>query len=799
MEKNQIDFKSMENKWKNFWEKEKIYKFDSSSKKKIFSVDIPPPTISGRMHLGHAFGDAQQDFFVRFKRMSGFNVLVPFGTDNNGLPTLRLIEKEKNVDSKKMKREDFVKLALKTIKEEFIPKFLEDEKNLGISNDWDFFYSTIDESSKKISQWSFIDLYKKGREYRINSPALWCTECQTTIAQVELEDKEVESTFNEIVFKTKEGKNLIIATTRPEFLPATVALFFHPEDKRYQKLRGKKAQVPLFNYEVPILEDKNCDPEKGTGLMMVCTFGDQEDVEKYLEHKLPLKKLITPDGKLTAIAGKYEGMKIKEARENIIQDLKKNDLLIGQKKITHIVNTHERCGTEIEFLPHKQWFIKYLDLKKDLIKWGGKIKWHPDYMKHRYNNWVKGLKWDWCISRQIPFGIPFPVWYCEKCGEIILAEEKDLPVDPIKDKPPVKECPKCKHKKFIPETDIINTWATSSLTPQIIKEKLKGTKVYSKIKDKPMTIRRSGHDIITFWNFNTIVKSNLHFNYNPWEELFINGWILDKNGKKMSKSKGNVIAPQEIIEKWGADTLRYLSANSKLGEDLNFPEKELIAGKRFVTKLINATKFIFMNLENNDIKRPKKLEPIDELLLNELNKTIKKSTENFENYEYSKAKLEIENFFWKTFCDNYLEIIKKRIYNETGERKISAQYTLYQSMLTILKLMAPITPFITENIYQEYFRKNEKIKSIHISQWPKEIKINKTEDKTFEFLLNIISKIRQEKTKAKKPMNSEVEVYLTKKDFQIISSYKKDFIAISKAISIKQADAFRIEFPKETE
>ena len=794
MAKNKIDFKKIEDKWRVFWEKEKIYKFDVNSKKEIFSVDIPPPTISGKMHIGHAFGDAQQDFFVRFKRMKGFNVLVPFGTDDNGLPTLRLIEKEKKVDSKKMKREEFIKLCLKTIKEEFIPQFLEDEKRLGISNDWSIFYSTIDETSRRLSQWSFIDLYKKARAYRIDSPALWCTECQTTIAQVELEGKEEESKFNDIIFKA-QGHDLVISTTRPEFLPATVALFFNPKDKRYSKLKGKKAKVPLFDYEVPILTDESCDIEKGTGLMMVCTFGDQEDVEKYKTYKLPLRELITKDGKLNSLAGKYQGMKIKEAREEIIKDLKKKGLLVKQEKITHVVNTHERCGTEIEFLPHKQWFIKYLDIKNDLIKWGGKIKWHPSYMQHRYTNWVKGLKWDWCISRQIPFGIPFPVWYCEKCGEVILANEKDLPVDPIEDKPSIKKCGKCGHEKFIPETDIINTWATSSLTPQIVKEKLKGTKIYSKIKDKPMSIRRNGHDIITFWDFNTVVKSQLHFGHSPWKELFINGWILDKNGKKMSKSKGNAISPQEIIDEWGADALRYLSATSKLGEDLNFPEKELVAGKKFITKLVNASKFVFMNLENYDGKKPKRLEKVDELFLNELNKVVEKATNYFDKYEYSHAKSETEQFFWKIFCDNYLEIVKKRIYNEKGDKKKSAQYTLYQSLLTILKLMAPITPFITEEIYQEYFRKIEKDKSIHISLWPSPPSHpnRKDETKTFDLILNVLARVRQEKTKAKKPMNAECVLMLDKKDKENLKDVLDDLKDVVNAKEIREGK-WKVEF-----
>jgi len=641
--KKNYDFAEVEPRIRKFWEENKIYKFNPNSDKEIYSVDTPPPTVSGRIHMGHSFSDSQQDFFIRYKRMRGFNVLNPFGTDNNGLPTLRLIEKEKGVKAKDMTREEFIKLSNKTIEEEFIPEFLNDVKNLGISADWDIFYSTIDERSRRISQKSFIDLYKQGREYLIEAPALWCTKCRTTIAQVELEDRDIKSKFNDIIFKVG-GENMIVSTTRPELLPATVAVFVNPKDKRRKHLVGKKAKVPLFNFEVPILEDEKADIEKGTGIVMCCTFGDQTDMEWQKEHKLKIKTAITPEGLMTSLAGKYEGMRIKQAREEIIEDLKKQKLLLKQKDIVHSVNVHERCGNEIEIIHSKQWFLKYLDLKKDMLKWGRQIKWYPEHMRHRYNNWVKGLKWDWCISRQIPFGIPFPVWYCEKCEEVILAEEKDLPVDPLEVKPPVKECPKCKSDSFIPEQDVMNTWATSALTPTIVKDLLKGTKAYEKIRNKPMSIRRNGHDIITFWDFNTIVKSQLHYKMNPWEELFINGWILGKDGKKMSKSKGNSVSPQEIIKKWGADSLRYLSASSSLGEDIPFPEKELVAGKRLITKIFNATKFVFMNLKDYKGNKPKKLESVDGQFLSKLNSVVESVTKNFDKYNYSIAKSNVERF-----------------------------------------------------------------------------------------------------------------------------------------------------------
>jgi valyl-tRNA synthetase len=779
------DFKEVEPRLMKSWEGEGIYRFQVDSKKKIYSVDIPPPTISGRLHMGHAYGDSQQDFFVRYKRMKGFNVLNPFGTDNNGLPTLRLIEKEKNVDSNSMSRKEFIELCNKTISEEFIPQFIDDAKRLGISADWNLFYSTIDPRSRRISQESFIDLYEKGREYRADAPALWCTECKTTIAQVELEDKEFSSYFNDIKFEV-DGGELVIATTRPELLSACVAVFYNPSDKRYKKLKGKKARVPLFDFEVPIMEDEKVDIEKGTGIVMCCTFGDQTDMEWQKKYKLPIKEAISRDGKLTEISGKYAGLKINEARKKIIEDLKEKEILIKQKKINHAVNTHERCGYPIEIMTSKQWFIKYLDLKEDMVKWGEEIKWYPSYMKNRYDNWIKGLQWDWSISRQIPFGIPFPVWYCEKCSEIILADKDQLPVDPLTDRPNIKECPKCNGNKFIPEKDIMNTWTTSALTPTIVKDMLKGTPAYDKIENVPMDIRRSGHDIITFWNFNTIVKSHLHYGRAPWNALYINGWILGKDGKKMSKSRGNSILPQDSMAQYGADALRYLSALAKTGDDLAFPEQELNNAKKLVNKLWNASKFSLMHLEDFDGKMPE-LNLIDKGILNRFNNLIKEVSEFFEKYEPSKAKSLTEIFFWGQICDNYLEVAKDRLYNPDirgNEGRKSAQYTLHYLISNTLKLFAPIVPFITEEIYQYFDKDNE---SIHISEWPE---LNENFDdnifgETWDKFIEILKEVRQEKAKNNKSLTEEIVLTITDKDNKILITCLDDLKAVTKAKEIK--------------
>ncbi|MBU0456728.1 MAG: valine--tRNA ligase [Nanoarchaeota archaeon] len=784
--------KEAEPKWQKYWEENNIYRFDpEDTQRKIYSIDTPPPTVSGKMHMGHAFGNSQQDFIARYKRMKGHNVLQPFGTDDNGLPTQTLIQKLKNVRAQDLPRTEFVKLCLETLEKELRPVYLNDWKKLGISCDFNVSYTTINEHCQKISQKSFLELYEMSRAYRKEAPATWCPKCQTAIAQVEMEDKEIESSFNDIIFKIGD-KDLIIATTRPELLPACVAIFFHPEDQRYKELEGKMAKVPLFDFEVPILPDERANPEKGTGIVMCCTFGDQTDIEWQKAHNLPIKTAINKNGKMSSLAGKYENMKVNEARKEIIEDLKNNKLLVNQKSITHAVNTHERCGTEIEFVHSKQWFIKYLDLKEEMIKWGEELNWYPSHMKNRYDNWVNGLQWDWCISRQIYFGIPFPVWYCQDCDEVILAKLNDLPVDPKEDRAPVDKCPNCESTKIVGETDIINTWATSSLTPTIVKELFKDKPVYDYLNNNPMNLRPQGHDIISFWLFNTVVKSHLHFQMKPWHNCFINGWMLDPKGKKMSKSKGNIIEPQGMIQKYSADALRFMSGSCTIGEDLPFPEKDLVTGQKFVNKLWNSSRFSLMHLE--DYKKSEIKETFDRWILSKLQKLIESSTENFENYRFFKPKAETEKFFWQIFCDQYLEIVKDRLYNSDvrgEEARDSAQETLYKTLLTILKLMAPFTPHITEEIYQLYFAEKENKNSIHISEWPEydQSLIDEKAEIAGDLgvdIINAVRKYKSDKQVSLKEELSELILVSEETDFQeIINSIREDLKAVLKVKEIK--------------
>jgi valyl-tRNA synthetase len=781
-----FDFKEIENKLKTYWEKEKIFKADLN-KKKIYSIDTPPPTVSGAMHIGHVFSYSQQDFIARFERMflEGKNgsVFYPFGTDDNGLPTERLVEKLNNVRSKDMSREDFIKLCLKTLKE-LLPGFIQDWKDIGVSCDYSVSYSTIDNNSRKISQKSFIDLYKKKEIYKKEFPTIWCPECQTPIAQAELEDKNEKSLFSTLKFKCG-GKDLFIATTRPELLQACVAVFVNPTDKRYSNLIGKKAKVPLFNFEVPIIADNSATIDKGTGVLMVCSYGDKYDVDAINRYKLNPKLILDKSGRINT--GEYKGLKVKEARKKILEDLKKENLIIEQKEIDHIVNVHDKCGTPIEFVTTEQWFIKILDKKDKFLEQGNKVKWYPEFMKKRYDNWVNGLEWDWSISRERHFGVPIPVWECKKCGAIILPEEKELPVDPLQTK---KKCPKCKSEAE-PEKRVLDTWATSSLTPQIT-----SSLVDNKVRI-PYSLRPNGHDIIRTWAFYTIAKSYMHENEIPWKDIIISG-IVSLGGEKMSKSKGNVIDPKIVLANYGADAVRFWAAGCKLGSDLDYQEKDLVAGTKMINKLINASKFVFMNLEDYKGKKPKKLEKLDELFLNKLNLLVKDSTENFSNYEYSKVKQDVEHFFWSDFCDNYLEIVKKRVYQGKGEEKVSAQYALYKSLLIMLKLIAPIMPFITEEIYQTYFKKIEKIKSIHICEWPEEEKAKQKElDELFKFahFVEILEQVRKWKSSNQKPMNSEITLTLEKGAIGPLGDELiGDLKAVTNAKEINEGKQFRVDF-----
>ncbi len=787
MTKSKLDFKKIEEKWRDYWDKEKIYKFDSKSKKKIYSIDTPPPYASaGHLHVGHALHYTQFEIIARIMRMFGFNVYFPPGFDDNGLPTEKYVEEKLGINKSKTNRAEFRKICLKEsekVEKEYAKNVF---KKLGHSYDWDLLYTTISPEAQKVAQMSFLKLVKKGDCYQAKEPVIWCPYHETALAQAEVEDLERTTKLNYIYFDVSDSdEKVVVATTRPEFLPACVGVFVNPKDEKNKKLIGKELIVPLFNYKVKVRSDEKVDPDFGTGIVMVCTFGDNTDIEWWKKHKLELKELLNPDGTLKEIADQYAGMKLNEAREAILKDLKEAGRLEKQEQLAQTVGSCWRCRTPVEYIVTKQWFIKTLKYKKDLIKRAKEIKWFPEFMRTRFDNWTENLGWDWIISRQRYYGVPIPVWYCNNCEEVIFPKEKELPVDPFEVK---KKCPKC-GKDAIPEKDVFDTWMTSSNSPEVACRWLEKPDLYKKIM--PMSLRPQSHDIIRTWAFYTILKSHLLFSRIPWKHVMIGTYVLDSKGKGMHKSKGNAVWADELIEKYNVDSFRYWVGTANIGNDLPFKEQELIAGQKFLTKLWNASNFVFLNLKNYN-KKKINLEKIDKWMLQKTKEAVEKAKAQYKIYNISGAKRIIEDFFWHVFCDNYLEIVKKRIY-ENRKSKASAQYVLYESLLSVLKMMAPITPFITEEIYQNYFKKFEKEKSIHLAKFP-EVESNEKIN-AGDLFVEILAKIRQEKTKNQEPMNAECIVTLDKKNFAVIKEMLEDLKDVTNAKEIKQGN-FNVEFIK---
>ena len=707
------------------WSDEKIYHIQNSTEKQLFSIDTPPPTVSGSLHIGHVFSYTQTDIIARFKRLSGFNVFYPFGFDDNGLPTEKYVEKKHKISAHRMGRSEFINICSKESKEIGLV-FAQLWQRLGISADWTRTYSTISDSVRKISQASFIDLYNKGYVYQKEDPALYCTACQTTVAQAELDDAQVASHFSDIVFTTTDGETVVIGTTRPELLPSCVALFYHPTDERYTHLEGKKVIVPIFGHEVPVLADDTVQPDKGTGLVMCCTFGDKHDIQWYKVHKLPYRQSIERDGKWASSTGILAGMKAQIARETVLAELDKQGLLKEKRAITHTVNVHERCKHEIEYIVIKQWFLNILDHKKAFLEAADTIAWHPEFMKARYKDWVENLQWDWCLSRQRFYGIPFPAWHCMTCDTIVLPKPEHLPIDPQEQMCPLTECPKCKGVSFRPDTDVMDTWNTSSLTPYICASLLYGDDNVFTVERPailPMSMRPQAHDIIRTWAFYTIIKAHMHHGIIPWKEIVISGHVLSSEKDKISKSKGNTPTdPENLLKLYSADAIRFWTASGSLGQDVSFSETQLVQGGRLLNKLWNAFKFLQEHVVQAPVERPATLGTLNEWLLHRATVTFDLYKHNLEKNEFSYALNAVEAFFWQDFCDNYLELVKDQFFNpDKYDQQIIAatRWTLYQTGLRILQMFAPYLPHITETLYGLLYEQREHMTSLHVTDFAK--------------------------------------------------------------------------------
>ncbi|HBL98887.1 TPA: valine--tRNA ligase [Candidatus Dependentiae bacterium] len=708
------------------WDREKTFETKKSAGP-IFSIDTPPPTVSGKLHIGHVFSYTHTDIIARYKRLSGFSVFYPLGFDDNGLPTERFVELKREISPYQMSRSAFVKIC----REEVVAVEAEFQKlwtRLGLSVDWEKTYSTGGDFVQKISQASFLKLLKDGHIYRKEEPAIYCPVFRTSVSQADLEDVEKETFFNDIQFKCKENDEaLVISTTRPELLPSCVALFYNPRDPRYKHLNGKHALVPLYGHAVPILEDDKVAVEKGTGLVMCCTFGDKTDIEWFKKHNLPYRPSIGLDGRMLEATGALAGKKVPEARLEILELLKKESLVLKQQTIKHAVSIYERSKKEVEFLMLPQWFVKVLPFKKELLAMADQIEWHPSFMKTRFIDWVENLQWDWCISRQRFAGIPFPVWFDKHTGKIFVPDEKNLPIDPRESAfPGVIPA----GVELVPDTDVMDTWNTSSLSPYICQALYEGSAEHlfspheAQTHFIPMSMRPQAHDIIRTWAFYTMVKSLMHHKKAPWNSIVISGHVLSPDGGKISKSKGNnPLEPEKLLSSYPADVIRYWTASGTLGHDVAFSENTLKIGSKLVTKLWNACRLVEEHTAGISNKKPAgELGAINEWILHRMSEVFEQYKKYFEQHEFSLALGALETFFWNDFCDNYLELIKFHFFRPDAfdaQAIAATRWTLYQTALRLLQLFSPFIPFVTESLYQQLYKGREGVASIHITEFSK--------------------------------------------------------------------------------
>ena len=800
------NFSDSEKKWQNNWIKNGTYKWDSlSSRKESYVIDTPPPTVSGQLHMGHIFSYTQTDFIARFKRMQGMNVFYPMGFDDNGLPTERLVEKEKNIKAVQTKRSEFIKICSEIVEREEA-KFQDLFTSMALSVDWDLKYQSISPRSCTISQLSFLDLLEKNEIYRAEQPIFWDPVDQTALAQADIEDKEKQSQMHDIIFKSEDGRDLVIATTRPELLPACVAVLYHPEDARYKHLKGSNAISPLFGLRVQLIEDDQVLQDKGTGLVMSCTFGDTTDIAWWKKYKLPIRIILNKQGRITEgaefdsvdannIYTSLVGLNVKQARSKILEILKSQNLLLKSVDITHSVKCAERSGAPLEIITTSQWFVKTISHKEELLKRSEELNWHPRTMKIKLDNWINSISWDWCISRQRFFGVPFPAWYSKKKGEegkILLAKKHQLPVDPMKDLPEGYS-----RDEVIADMDVMDTWATSAVSPQLsslgINEEY--TIDYKRHRSLfPFDLRPQAHEILRTWAFYTILKSHLHENKLPWQNIMISGWCLAEDRSKMSKSKGNIVSPISLIETYGADVLRYWASTSRLGADTAFSENLLKIGKKLVNKIWNASKFASIHFDKITIPSSSLEElienksifhDVDLWLIGKLKGRLEMATKELEEYEFAAAREAIESFFWKDFCDNYLEISKARCYNidsldDKGQR--SAILTLYHVLQITLKLFAIYLPHITDEIYQNLYQAGG---SVHMKgNWPKmETKVSELD--TGDTLVVILDLVRKAKASKNLSMKTTIKLLAIPRSIKISACAAWDLKNVTNAEKIE--------------
>jgi valyl-tRNA synthetase len=794
-----------ERRWDLCWQEQGLYHYDPARpREETFVVDTPPPTVSGSLHVGHVFSYTHADVIVRQQRMQGKNIFYPMGWDDNGLPTERRVQNYYHIRcdpslpyepgmtfepaSSKVRqkpptlcsRPNFIE-ACNQLTREDEQAFLALWRRLGLSVDWRQEYATIDDHCRKLAQLSFLDLHQQGMLYNTYAPTLWDVDFQTAVAQAELEDRELQSTFNDIAFGVEDSaEEFVISTTRPELLPACVAVATHPDDPRYAHLVGKRAVTPLFRVPVRIFASALVDKDKGTGILMICTFGDQTDVQWWRDEGLPLRQIIGLQGRLLPVEygtpgwesrdaaaanasyGQLQGLRPEQARARILEELRRPEAaatgseppLRGQRAITHAVKFFEKGDRPLELVPTRQWFCRLLDKKAELLAKGDEVQWHPAFMGHRYRSWTENLGLDWCISRQRYFGVSIPVWYpLDDAGEPrydapILAGREQLPADPTVTAPPgYRDGQRGQPGGFVADSDVFDTWFTSSMTPQISSHWQLDPERHAKLF--PADIRPQSHEIIRTWAFYTIAKAMAHAGSIPWKHVLISGWILDPDRKKMSKSKGNVIVPTELLETYTADGVRYWAAGARLGVDTAFDEKMLASGKRLVTKIFNASKFV---LAHGGQAQPVS-HALDRAFAWKLLGVVREATAAYAEFEFAPALRATETFFWASFTDSYLELCKVRARAEDDPQgRGSAIAALRLGLSVLLRLLAPVLPYITEEVWSWAFAQETGHASIHKAPWPSAAELEgvpaPTDEGAFDVAVTALAAINRAKTSA---------------------------------------------------